>query len=102
VAGCGNNTPLHIAAEKGHCDAARALFRGSVYIDVDAQNKFGDTPMTTAAREGNVEFVRCLMEYREHLSIPSRQWETAAARAADNGHFETVEFFIQQQQGRSR
>lgn len=68
MAGCANNTPLHIAAAKGHCDAARALFRGSVYIDVDAQNKFGETPMITPARERNVEFVRCLMEYREGTS----------------------------------
>jgi ankyrin repeat protein len=93
--GQGGRTPLHVAAMEGHREAAITLFKGCPYVDVEARDVENETPLVTAARAGKMDFIRCLMEYRQDLAVPSQQWEMAASRAADNGHFEIVEFFIQ-------
>ncbi|MBE3042648.1 ankyrin repeat domain-containing protein [Candidatus Bathyarchaeota archaeon] len=98
LADADNKTPLHVAAEEGHWPAAEALFRGSAYIDVDVNDNETETPMITAARKGRTEFIRHLMDLRPHLAVPSRQWDIAAAKAAENDHFETVDFFIQRRE----
>ena len=90
-------TPLHIAATNGHCEAAIALFKHCPFVDVDVKDSENQTPLVVAAREGKTDFIRCLMEYRPDLALPSEQLGMAASRAAENGHFETVEFFINQE-----
>jgi ankyrin repeat protein len=85
---------------KCHREAATALFKGCPYVDVEARDIENETPLITAAKEGKTEFIRFLMEYRQDLAEPSQQLGMAASRAADNGHFETMQFFIQQQMRR--
>jgi len=94
--GRGRHTPLHVAAMKGSCEAAIALFKGCPHVDIEARSVRNETPLVTAAREGKLDFILCLMESYQDLAVPSQQWEIAASRAADNGHFNVVEFFIQQ------
>ena len=81
---------------KGSCEAAIALFKGRSLVDIEARSVGNETPLVTAARVGKLDFILCLMEYCQELAVPSQQWEMAVSRAADNGYFNVVEFFIQQ------
>jgi ankyrin repeat protein len=91
-----SRTALLLAALDGHHEAAISLFKGSPVVDVEAKDAAGDTPLVIAAKQGKIDFVRCLMDYRPGLAAPSQQLQEAASWAANNGHFETVEFLIQQ------
>jgi ankyrin repeat protein len=81
----------------GHGEAAIALFKGCPNVDVEVRDSENETPLVAAAKEEETDMIRCLIEYRQELALPSRQLEMAASRAAENGHFKTVEFLIQQQ-----
>lgn len=50
--------------------------------------------MMLAARRGDADFIRNLMAHHEHLATPSAQWDEAASAAAESGHFEVVQLFI--------
>jgi ankyrin repeat protein len=49
------NTPLHIAAKRGHLDAVRLLINNTLgLVKLDAKNDLGRTPMHLAAQFGNI------------------------------------------------
>jgi uncharacterized protein len=55
-------TPLHFAAKQQHADAAAVLIEAGA--DVDARNRFGNTPLWGAlfnVRDGDGEVVRALL-----------------------------------------
>ena len=48
-----NNTPLHIAAERGHLDTVRLLVE-QTFDTTSAKNSKGKTPMHLAAKCGHI------------------------------------------------
>ena len=52
------NTPLHIAAKRGHLDAVRLLINQTLgSVKLDAKNDLGRTAMHLAAESGHVRWV---------------------------------------------
>jgi uncharacterized protein len=53
-------TPLHYAATGGHVDVIQVLLDENAYIDAESPNK--STPLMMAAKYGNLEAVKLLLE----------------------------------------
>ena len=66
------NTPLHLAAARGHTDVIRALERTavSVALDLSVANNDGWTPLQLAAQKGHTEAVMRLLELNPRAAFP--------------------------------
>lgn len=66
---CGTfeNTPLHIAAEKGLTDIVKQLLEEDV--DINAQNKFGETPLHLTVMLGHHDIAELLIDHHADASI---------------------------------
>ena len=73
---CGTfeNTPLHIAAEKGLADIVKRLLEEDA--DINVQNKFGETPLHLTAMLGHHEIAELLLENHADSSIENCNGET--------------------------
>ncbi|KAJ3498956.1 hypothetical protein NLG97_g718 [Lecanicillium saksenae] len=87
-------TALQIAASLGHGEVADALYKSGKVLDTDFRDRNGNTALMLAARRGDTNFIRNLMAHHEHLATPSPQWDEAASAAAEDGHFDVVQLFI--------
>ncbi|MCW7555941.1 ankyrin repeat domain-containing protein [Endozoicomonas gorgoniicola] len=67
---------FHEAAEKGSMPAVK-LFINKVSVDVDALNKQGETALMLAARKGNLDIVKTLINHGADLSICTKNNKTA-------------------------
>ena len=66
------NTPLHLAAARGHTDVIRALQRTAVSIalDLSVANNDGWTPLQLAAQKGHTEAVMRLLKLNPRAAFP--------------------------------
>ena len=66
------NTPLHLAAARGHTDVIRALERTavSVALDLSVANNDGWTPLQLAAQKGHTEAVKRLLKLNPRAAFP--------------------------------
>lgn len=55
-------TALHIAASKGHVEAAKMLISSRLFIDVDARTQMQRTPLHWAADNGHFSVTELLLE----------------------------------------
>jgi len=79
VTGC---TSLHVATIYGNESSCRALLKhGS---KVDPQNKYAETPLMYAARDGRVEIVKLLLHLGADSKIKNGNGKTALQLARDN------------------
>ncbi len=78
---CGtfDNTPLHIAAEKGLSEIVRCLIEEGV--DINAQNKFGETPLHLTVMLGHHDIAELLLGNHADASIENCNGETAFDQA---------------------
>ena len=69
------NTPLHLAAAKGHVDVVRALERTSESwtLDLGAENDKGFTPLQLAAYNGHTDMVMKLLKLKPKAAFPRSQ-----------------------------
>uniref|UniRef100_A0A0E0HKA7 RING-type E3 ubiquitin transferase n=1 Tax=Oryza nivara TaxID=4536 RepID=A0A0E0HKA7_ORYNI len=82
------NSPLHVAAAKGHHEIAALLLENGA--DVNARNIYGQTPLMQACRFGHWEVVQTLLVWRvENLS-----GRTALHMAAAGGHVKCVRLLV--------
>jgi ankyrin repeat protein len=54
-------TPLHRATEHGRPDDAELLLR--YHACVDTRNRYGETPLIMASRDGELEVARVLLQH---------------------------------------
>ncbi|XP_057833648.2 uncharacterized protein LOC131044349 [Cryptomeria japonica] len=97
----GKNTPLHLAARKGHLQIVKRLLE-LMNDDIEsgnqesnqflvAQNLQGDTALHEAAKGGHFQVVNVLLEKSIDLAnIVNKVGETALFKAAEEGHDEIV------------
>ncbi|KAK7865631.1 hypothetical protein R5R35_009796 [Gryllus longicercus] len=78
-------TPLHCAAAQGHLTTVKRLLIAGA--EVDAKDVNGATPLVLAAGQGNEDLVNLL------LKMGAQPNEKAVSLAAENGHWNLVEFF---------
>uniref|UniRef100_A0ACD5YL37 Uncharacterized protein n=1 Tax=Avena sativa TaxID=4498 RepID=A0ACD5YL37_AVESA len=87
------NTALHLAAIKGCLESCRFLVEESG-VDVNSVSKTGGTPMLYAAREGNVQIIRYLLDRGGDPSMPDERGSTPLHDVAMQGHSEAVRLLL--------
>ncbi|KAL7955134.1 ankyrin repeat-containing domain protein [Trichoderma compactum] len=85
-------TPLHIAAIKGHVELARLLL--DYGADLNAVDAHLCTALLDAASFGFTEVVRFLLSLKPELDIQDGWGQTALACAAKNGHSEIIQLLL--------
>lgn len=86
-----DNTLLFIATEKGHHELAHLLI--SKGADINAKNKYGETPLSHAAENGDIEVVRLLFTYEGIMEPDS--YERAVSGAASNGYMHVLNLLLE-------
>ncbi|RYP83370.1 hypothetical protein DL770_005390 [Monosporascus sp. CRB-9-2] len=71
----GNNTLLHAACLFGHLDAVNQLLTED-WINIDAQNQNGDTPLLLACQAGRADIVQTLLQSGADASILNQDGES--------------------------
>ncbi|RLN86781.1 hypothetical protein BBJ28_00026226, partial [Nothophytophthora sp. Chile5] len=88
------NKALHHAASNGHSAVVRVLLEGARSADVDVTNKENWTPLIAAAKRGNIEIVRLLIEKNADVNRKRRDDMTALHLATERGHTEMVDLLL--------
>ncbi|XP_062233714.1 probable E3 ubiquitin-protein ligase XBOS36 isoform X1 [Phragmites australis] len=87
------NSPLHLAAAKGHHEIAQLLLENGA--DVNARNIYGQTALMQACRFGHCEVVQTLLVFRCNVSkVDSLSSRTALHLAAAGGHVKCVRLLL--------
>lgn len=82
-----NDTPLHIAARKGHCEALRVLSR--LEADIDSYKLFNDkTPLHCAIEGGQLDAAETLLELGATVDSFDYMRVTPLGYACEYGHTE--------------
>ncbi len=85
-------TPLMIAVERNHTDAAVRLIEAGANINAQAANS--DTPWLLAGALGRAEILRLMMPKRPDLTLRNRFGGTALIPACERGHVEAVKVLL--------
>lgn len=63
--------------------------------NLDLQNEYGETRLMLAAREGNLDLIKTLIQAGVNLNLQNKHGETALIVAAKNGYTDIVDALIQ-------
>ena len=85
-------TPLHIAAKKGHLKLTRFLLECGA--KVGALDKDMETPLHLASRGGQLEVARFLMDHGAYIHAHQRDRRTPLHLASREGQLEVARFLI--------
>ncbi|XP_048202166.1 LOW QUALITY PROTEIN: receptor-interacting serine/threonine-protein kinase 4 [Perognathus longimembris pacificus] len=88
------HTPLHLAAQRGHYRAARALL--DLGGDVDARGPRAHTPLHVAAETGHTSTARLLLHRGAGAGALAADGRTALHLAARGGHLATVRLLLEE------
>jgi ankyrin repeat protein len=89
-------TPLHYAISCGMPDVATFLIVEHSQ-DVNAREiPFGQTPLHTASRHGDVELAQVLLEHGAEIDALDNEGKTSICLASEIGHVELVQFLLKQ------
>ncbi|GAU14605.1 hypothetical protein TSUD_96690 [Trifolium subterraneum] len=92
----GGETALYVAAEYGYVDMVREMIRYYDLVDAGIKARNGFDALHIAAKQGDLDIVKILMEAHPELSMtvdPSNT--TALHTAATQGHTEIVKFLLE-------
>ena len=92
-----DNTPLHLAAEKGQTEAVRELLEEEYGVDIDNKNEDERTPCHLAARNGHVDILKLIIK-KDSFAIFDKDEDdnTPLHMAAKQKQAEAVEFLLSQ------
>ena len=85
-------TPLWIACENGHADAARLLLNQGV--DINRADKYGATPLLAACSKGHVDAVRLLLDEGAEVDRSTEGGQTPLFIACYNGHVDAAQLVL--------
>ena len=85
-------TPLLIACENGHVDAARLLLDKGV--DINRADKYGATPLLAACSKGHVDAVRLLLDEGAEVDRSTEGGQTPLFIACYNGHVDAARLVL--------
>ena len=89
--------PLNLAAQKGNFEVFEALFLGGATLNLQAEDKAAMTPLASAARWGNIDFLGCIL--REDNAMLNKQTGESQCLplhyAAAYGQLEAVDKLIE-------
>jgi ankyrin repeat protein len=89
-------TLLHVASSYGLLNVVKSILHNASSADVFNQmDDFGFTPIHMAARSGNIEVVRLLIDRGLDPGVPSDSGYTALMFAAYHGHESVVQIILQ-------
>jgi ankyrin repeat protein len=88
----GGRTPLLIAVEKDHGDAALLLIEAGADINAQAANK--DSPWLQAGALGRTEMLRAMIPRKPDLSLRNRYGGNALIPACERAHVDTVKLLL--------
>jgi hypothetical protein len=92
----GNDTPLYIAACKGHKEVMQVLLEAGADTDKPSTTDHGATPLYGAAGNGNVELVRVLVEAGADVEHALTTYEvTSLCVSAQKGHVDVVRALVE-------
>jgi hypothetical protein len=84
-------TPLGVAATSGSPEIVQALLSTKSYLDVNAEQPGGHTPLTLASMRGRADVVRLLLAAKADLNAANKDGKTALTLASENDRQEVVE-----------
>ncbi|KAF9678922.1 hypothetical protein SADUNF_Sadunf07G0086800 [Salix dunnii] len=88
-------TALYVAAEYGYVDVVREMMKYYALADAGIKARNGFDAFHVAAKQGDIEILRVLMEARPELSMTVDLSNTTAVHtAATQGHIEIVNFLL--------
>ncbi|XP_041355674.1 GA-binding protein subunit beta-1-like isoform X2 [Gigantopelta aegis] len=85
-------SPLHFAAQYGHCRTAEVLLRAG--ISRDARTKVDRTPLHVAAQEGHLEIVELLLSNSADVDAKDMLKMTPLHWATEKGHLQVIEVLL--------
>lgn len=89
-------TALYVAAECGQVDVVREMIKYYELADAEIKARNGFDAFHIAAKEGDLEVLKILMEVHPELSMTVDVSNTTALHtAATQGHIETVKFLLE-------
>ncbi|XP_057731620.1 ankyrin repeat-containing protein At5g02620-like [Arachis stenosperma] len=93
-------TPLYVAAEYGYVDLVRELIQLYDLADAGIKARNGFDALHIAAKQGDLDIVKILMEAHPELSMTVDQSNTTALHtAATQGHVEIVKLLLEAGKG---
>jgi len=85
-------TPLHCSAQVGHMDGVKLLVEYGA--DIDAQNKWGGTPLLLAVMQNHPHVVRYLVQQGAATDVEDKWKRSAIDVARDMGSSELLELLV--------
>ena len=86
-------TPLYIACQNGHVDAARLLLNNGAAVD--RANEVSWTPLFAACRNGHVDAARLLLDNGAEVDRAEKQGATPLFVACEHGHVDAVRLLLE-------
>ena len=83
-----DQTPLHLASERGHINVARSLLERGV--DVNAQDNGRSTALHLASKQGKLNIARLLLERGVDVNALNKNRSTALHLASEKSELEVV------------
>lgn len=84
---------IHKAAAKNYCDCISILLLHGA--NIQAKNKYGNTPLHRAAAQGSADAVDLLIDKGADINSKNDDGETPLHRAVANGREEVVKLLLQ-------
>jgi len=89
-----NQTPLSIAADKGHLEIVKYLVEQGAQLN--QADRLDNTPLHIAAGKGHLEIVKYLVKKRANVDQINGYGRTPLYAAAERGRFEIVKYLVEQ------
>ncbi|XP_046574155.1 ankyrin repeat and death domain-containing protein 1B-like [Haliotis rubra] len=89
------NNVLHLASLRGHLDMVTHILSQNI-VDINGRERYGRTPLMSAATGGNVDVFRSLVSEGSNASLVDRFGDNILHLASLSGHVDLVGYILSQ------